>query len=215
MYIEEADLLFIHIPKIAGTSINKFLMESWGLDHNSDKDRQKVLLDPVLVGHRTAYEQLEYFGKEKFESLVSFAICRNPWDRVFSMYRYRNINSTDFRTWLFAVLPQFRTGVMWPEIYYKISLPQVEYIWGDHDEQIVDTVLRFENLEQEFSQFCTLNFDIDENNVRDFMPRVNVAETESKHGKYKSSYKDYYTSDMIDKVYKLYHEDVDYFGYEF
>ncbi|CDF80641.1 sulfotransferase [Formosa agariphila KMM 3901] len=65
----DKNLIFIHIPKNAGTSI----YNSLGL-----KDSK----------HRTAKEYIKILGQEKYDSMFSLAFVRNPFSRFISLYNY-------------------------------------------------------------------------------------------------------------------------------
>jgi len=72
MLLEDKKILFIHIPKCAGTSIAKLLDWSvvWG-------DR-----------HRPLQSYTEEYSEDFLESCFKFTIVRNPWDRMVSWYFY-------------------------------------------------------------------------------------------------------------------------------
>lgn len=63
-----AGIVFIHVPKSAGTSISLMLYGSF-------------------LGHLTVGDIMKY-GSEAVRSLPRFAIVRNPWDRLVSAWRF-------------------------------------------------------------------------------------------------------------------------------
>lgn len=63
-----AGIVFIHIPKAAGTAINEALYGRF-------------------MGHVRAAD-LERWGSPAAKALPRFAITRNPWDRLVSAYRF-------------------------------------------------------------------------------------------------------------------------------
>jgi len=65
--IEDREVLFVHVPKIGGTSLAKSL----GLPHGH-----------VPVSRYIARD------KARFDESFSFAFVRNPWDRLFSAFNY-------------------------------------------------------------------------------------------------------------------------------
>jgi chondroitin 4-sulfotransferase 11 len=76
----EKEVVFIHIPKAAGSSINMSLYGNMGL------------------GHLSVREYINLFGLIKYKSLYSFTFVRNPYSRVQSAYNFLKkggMNSVD------------------------------------------------------------------------------------------------------------------------
>lgn len=73
--VRETGVLFIHVPKAAGTSIARAV---YGIEG---------------VGH---YRALEARGHDPdlFERLYRFAVVRNPWERLLSAYRFARQGGT-------------------------------------------------------------------------------------------------------------------------
>ena len=63
------DFIFVHINKTAGTSIEHAL----GLPFQ----------------HKTARQFINEIGLETWRTTFTFAVVRNPWDKVVSHYHYR------------------------------------------------------------------------------------------------------------------------------
>src|SRR5215470_13559254 len=140
--------IFVHIPKTAGKSINRFFRMEW--QKHKDLSCYFRELQPELFSH--------YF---------KFAIVRNPWDRILSDYNFQkkkdapakeklfavnnNGSARNFREWLDAVLsnPFFYESRQWgAEVSAGIHRwsPQVD--WVSLNGKIgVDAVLRMENLQ--------------------------------------------------------------------
>lgn len=64
----QAGMIFIHVPKNGGTSVNNALYGRF-------------------MGHFTV-DDIELFHRSLFASLPSLALTRNPWARVYSAYRF-------------------------------------------------------------------------------------------------------------------------------
>jgi chondroitin 4-sulfotransferase 11 len=75
-YSEKHNILFVHIPKNAGTSIINSL-EMTNTEHYPLS---------VLQG---------YMDKETFDNAIKIAVIRNPWERMVSYYRYRQLKNQD------------------------------------------------------------------------------------------------------------------------
>lgn len=134
-----ADVLFVHINKTAGSSIERAL----GLPFQ----------------HRTARELRELVGGDRWEARFSFAFVRNPWDKVASHYHYRvqtdqtglGDGETGFNEWVIRAY-----GEKDPAYYDnpKMFMPQVDWVSNAEGKVIVDFIGRFERLEEDFARVC-------------------------------------------------------------
>lgn len=124
------NLLFVHIPKTAGTSIRKVM---------SAADR-KFLDFP----HFTLKEYYTFLHPDFFERMFKFAIVRNPWDRAVSLYHFHKSESfrlSDPERYTAAINMSFRQFLD----HSGFVLQQLPWISLD-DGVGVDYVGRFENL---------------------------------------------------------------------
>lgn len=65
------ELVFVHIPKNAGTAITK-----------------AKNLNFVMEGHHKWFDYKNILGEKKWEKYYKFSVVRNPWDRLVSNYKY-------------------------------------------------------------------------------------------------------------------------------
>lgn len=85
MYYKDKKIIFIHITKSAGGSVQRaFRINGFEFDFAEE--------------HRTAQQHLEILGKNVFDECFKFSFVRNPWDRMVSIYFYYYIynRSLDF-----------------------------------------------------------------------------------------------------------------------
>lgn len=137
--VRRTGVLFIHIPKNAGTSLTRAL---YGMD----------------VGHET----IRYFRRRmpQLAGLPSFAILRDPVRRFLSAYHYARAGGSDLR----HVARGFRDTYMrlggidealdhierarWPYGTDHIFRPQAWYVTDRHGRVAVDHLFRLEDMQR-------------------------------------------------------------------
>lgn len=91
--------IFIHIPKCAGTSVEKMFLTDLNISYeqrsslfmgrNDDK-----IQGPPRLAHLTISEMIEnhLINLNQLDNYYSFAVIRNPIDRIYSFYKYLGYN---------------------------------------------------------------------------------------------------------------------------
>lgn len=145
--------IFVHVPKAAGTSVERAFMEDLGLDMDN---RHALLLGastnttvgPRRVSHLTAaeYVDLHFVSQEIFDAYFKFAFVRNPIDRLYSTYKYKRfIDYLSFDDFIKLKLENFIKSET-EGFFFK---PQYEYLYGNN-QLLVDFVGKLERLEKDF-----------------------------------------------------------------
>jgi hypothetical protein len=135
------NVLFIHIPKTGGTSIEEWLRESYPLSLHNSRIGHAL---PCVPQHFHAELLLYLFDKGLID--YSFAVVRNPYRRLLSEYNYRMSYPRKRRERIFP-RPSFRHWVN--STFHKFASDT--YVLGNHirpqkDFVLPDTeVFRFEN----------------------------------------------------------------------
>jgi len=178
--------IFIHINKTGGSSIEKALN--------------------IPTEHKTALEKIEEIGIKSWNKKLTFTVIRNPWDKVVSQYHYRvstnqtNLrdNPVEFKEWVNLVYGE-------QDSYYydtpKMFLPQLDWITDHNGKILIDAIIRFENLQNDFN---------------DILAKLGRTKTlphikKSKRG----NYREYYDEETIEIVRNWFMEDIDKFDYQF
>ena len=147
--------IFIHIPKVAGTSIIEFLKCS---EHNYNNNinipsfpQGCSKFSPPPPHFRVIdYVKYGYVSKEQFNVYFKFSFVRNPWDRIVSEYKYRNHPMEySFKEFLFRHFPK----PSWNDKYCHI-IPQYDFLYDENGNNLVDFVGKFENLQKDFNKVC-------------------------------------------------------------
>jgi hypothetical protein len=187
--------IFIHIPKTGGISIKK---SAFGYSS---------------LPHLTAADYRIIFNDKTYENYFTFAFVRNPWDRVFSAYRFLKKGGCTRRDryWSEANLALYKDfesfvcqWLNYKNIYTHVHfIPQCEFICNAKGEIDVNFLGRFENLAEEFDKIMT-KLDI----------KVELKHL-NKTSKISKNYRDYYTEKTSAVVAKIYQRDIELFDYKF
>jgi|TARA_Y100000310_G_C20321179_1_gene640806 hypothetical protein len=203
MIIDSEKLVFIHIPKNAGSSIKKLLI---------GEKKFKELSRPWE--HNTIYSIKSKYPK-KYNSYRKFAIVRNPYDRVVSWFaylkRYRLDNDLlntykynsktdsyeivetvkapieDFRNWILDPYADFNEAAI------RLNLLKNQHEWIDKTVKI----LKYENINEELNGFFNRKIELSKINNTS---RFDVV--------------DYYNRKTLDIIYNRYKDDFDKFNYK-
>lgn len=191
-------VLFVHVPKCAGTSISEAVYGQF-------------------TNHVYASD-IEGWGDSAVQSLPSFAVTRNPWDRLLSAYRFavrghgeggdvlvKTWRPEQYRTSAFATFESFVEEWLVDRQVAKLDpifKPQKLFVCNGAGDALVDHVGKVENLTptQHWIEGITRN-------VQQF-PHHNRS------GK-PVRYRDFYTKRLINIVGDIYGDDAALFDYEF
>ncbi|EJJ9802185.1 sulfotransferase family 2 domain-containing protein [Campylobacter coli] len=188
--------IFIHVPKVAGSSIERVIYQT----------------DKWLVGHVKASDYTK-FDKDKFDSYFSFGFVRNPYDRVVSAYHYlRNGGGTlgdekwaKKNIYKYNSFKEFVLDLKNIEIQNKILnwmhfIPQYKFLCDNESNILVNFTGKFENLEEDFKKILKIL------NRKDQLMHIN----KSNH----VDYKNYYNDVMYKIVREIYRDDFEIFDYD-
>lgn len=189
---DEHQCIFIHITKTAGTSVAKALFS-------------------YLPYHYSAIDYRVIFGRKDFERYFKFAFVRNPWDRVYSAFRYLKSGgwNEEDKIWgednlsKFEDFDQFVKQWLTPEnIKSHIHFhPQHQFICDKNGSLLIDYIAYFETLEEDFKQIAD---------------RLKIDSSIAHHNANPaSSYLNIYNDETKKIVASVYDKDIEIFGYDF
>ncbi|EOS9881511.1 sulfotransferase family 2 domain-containing protein [Campylobacter coli] len=187
--------IFIHVPKVAGSSIERVIYQT----------------DKWLVGHVKASDYTK-FDKDKFDSYFSFGFIRNPYDRVVSAYHYLKNDSPD------------PCDIKWGRLHIN-NLTFEEFILSLQDEEFKEEILSKNHFSFQYKYLCDKNMNILVNFIgkfekldNDFKKILNILRrkdslvhiNKSKH----LNYRDYYNSQTYKIIREIYRDDFEIFDYD-
>jgi len=199
--------VFFHIPRTGGTSINKALSPFCEIAPNSSNP------NPAHHPHSNVLQIMEELGPD-FDDFFKFAIVRNPWDRLVSIYLWglqiRKMPQGVENTWLsYSGFPEWVGNEFVPQ-YNAHASKKDRWGWESCTDFLsvdgnlkVDFIGRFENLSQEWSKICSsIGLDVE-------------LELEHWWGTNRDHYSTYYNDEIVDVVRSLFSKDIEHFGYKF
>lgn len=195
-YWKSAGCIFIHVPKVAGTSFNHALYGR-------------------TLGHYTAGEIRRQFPG-LFDACFTFGFVRNPWDRLASAYRFARIGRTEsmginkpeqYRIPEFDTFERFVHEWLPSQDLSKADFvfqPQSFFVTDTNGKVILDFLGKLEERERGISH------------VEEAIKRkLNLPEMNRTKTKDTLSESLYTSDDMINIVADIYAQDIQLFGYKF
>jgi hypothetical protein len=226
MFISDK-IVFIHIPRTAGTSFQKYLKTHYKSDNNAinwinirsshneksyqiktDNKQLRTFID-MDREHYTYSELYKYY--KDIQNRYKFSIVRNPWDRHVSLFEYFNNNLIfvfdkkfrfkDFNQYI-DWLVSYESSNTYKDIFLKhFTRNQLDYLIDYKGNIKVDKIFRFEKIKEEFKYFKD-NFTLSGE-----LPNINNSNR--KH------YRKYYTNRSKDIIEQLHKKDIEIFGYSY
>lgn len=200
MMMHEPKLLFIHIPKTGGSSVEHLLHRCKWLARREGK-----------VGQHSTMSQAYKFMVGPPEDYFKFTIIRDPWDRIISFY-LMNYKRDSF---VFPNVDIFKGKkyVSFPDFYKNLNSTWQHAETSEYYLAVDGTIpedlhiLRFNHLEEDFkAMFKTQGFEM----PIDF-PHIN------KNDRASDALRNYLKADpeFADVVAELYHAEIEHFGFEY
>jgi len=231
-YFSENNIFFVHVPRTAGTSIEYSL----GIDSIKKQSTNKMngniygYKDNVELDHATIRLIHDLFGKDRFDNSLSFAVKRNPINRLASTYRHFNKypqfaflsgiqkNFYDFCLAIYRVKDDLH---QFPHYMTSHLLQQKDYIFFEN-KITVKHLLKFENLENDYKKFVQQNSlkiynklpnknrTSDASNPRDTLKNLNYTYSPVKKFINLNSK----TTKLLDMIFEIYEQDFLALSYE-
>lgn len=145
MICHKYKIIFVHIPKTAGTS-----MES--MFGKVEIKNQNYFTEMTQPGKHWTVQKCQEEYPEHFNSYYKWTIVRDPWHREVSIYNMMR-NQIKYRHMSFK---QFLKEVTVPQVKddkLPVFKNQIKYITIDGDIHL-DKIIRYEYLEEGWKQIC-------------------------------------------------------------
>ncbi len=210
--VDKYRAIYFLIPKVACSSLKAFCA-----------DLLNINIPEKHTPHKIKFPYLSKADISNYQNYFKFCFVRNPWDRVVSCYRSKiktkedlTYNKEDIVNGVyrnFIKYGLFRADMPFDEFVQAIaSIPdadadphfasQYTFVTGVNGNLLVDYVGKLENVEQDFADVCEAlkisNYSL-----------PHLAKSP------RTTYKDYYTQDLIEIVGQRYAKDIEIFDYHF
>ncbi|NOD36585.1 MULTISPECIES: sulfotransferase family 2 domain-containing protein [unclassified Ruegeria] len=160
MISHEHKAIFVHIPKTAGQSIEQVFVDELGLSwENRDDLNLRYNDDPTFgpqqLSHLYAdeYVKLGHISQRQWDEYFKFSIVRNPYDRILSEFRYRDVKTTGPLFWFLRK--------KYSNDYSDLArhvVSQTRYLFDQNGKCLVDEIIKFEDLNERMPEIFTQIF---------------------------------------------------------
>ena len=212
------NILHVHIPKCAGTSIENILdvstAEHFYTTEKNNTFLQKTDIDAFSdieyrmcmsksMQHYSLLELKKILGVEEFSKYRKITVVRNPYDRLVSAYHFSVFgykHNVPFSEFVFNSLSMNPATRNW--LYDGHLETQFSYLANERGDLLdIDKIYKFENIDECISDLLTLT-------GKNKFPHI-LKSTD------KMDFLSYYTPEIKKNVYNFYKIDFDSFGYNY
>jgi hypothetical protein len=209
-------ILFIHVPKCAGTSVegilnckdeDKFYTESLtsrtlaSLPINSFTGREYRICASKNKQHYTYRELIKILPKNIIEDFEKIAIVRNPYDRLVSEYYYSAYSIKSHKNFEAFVKTALKLDLYTRNWLYDGHLEtQTSYLINEQKNfNSINKIFKFEEI----------------NTCFDYLNKIigKVCRPHLRAASNRKPYSEYYTSELKEIVYNFYKDDFTNFNY--
>jgi hypothetical protein len=200
-YNNDINLLFIHIPKTGGTSLQIYFSSKYNIALNNkalcdfyNNESLEINSSMQHMTYNTIVKYSKIFNID-FDNIKIITIVRNPYERFVSdLFFFKLITPDSTKEEVFNILNKYSVS----DKYDNHNLPQHEFITDDKGEIIKNIhILKTESLTDGMKNLGYTDFDKCDN--------VNVN---------KVNYYNYLSNESIEFINKFYHLDFILFNYD-
>jgi hypothetical protein len=199
------NILYIHVPKTGGTSIEHYLAEKYDISLNADaifSKNSKVTHNGISYHHLSYSTIIDEWEKGRapfsaidFTNLDIWISVRNPYDRLFSnLFFLKLMNSQSTTKQVFEIIRD--DFLPYNHLYDNHVIPQSVFYIGLEEQEHV-TILRQESLNEDMYNLGFSDFD------KVLCKSFHIKE-----------YREFYSKETIQLINDYYFMDFELFGYK-
>jgi hypothetical protein len=207
---DSPDMVFIWVPKTAGTSVFTFLNERVGMQKLKTAKQAMSFANrgAVTFGHLHYLSLLEagIVSREFHGRAFKFAFARNPYSRVASLYNYLRqrdlVDGQCFDHFLDRIHLRPPIG-LYNVANLSVANPMTDWLMGADGKLLVDKTFKLEEMD-EFARHLETHYNL----------RFDVEEQHNKSVQMISSKDVTSVAERTEKVNRIYARDFELLGYE-
>jgi len=203
---DDVNILFIHIPKTGGTSIELYFFYKFNIPLNNHAlfgfiDDEIMLNENMIINsslQHITYNQIVKYNKVfniDFNNIKIITIVRNPYERIISdLFHYSKINVNTSKEEVFDIINEYLLS----DCYDNHNIPQHNFITDDNKKLIFNIhILKTEKLTIDMNNLGYTDFNRFDNKNQHII-----------------NYYNYLNNNSIKIINKFYHYDFLLFNYD-
>lgn len=196
-YLKAIIKQFLKINTFYSISTQLFKSTFYYLTHINDENPYQHHVNARRL--KSHFEALNW----DWDKYYSFAILRNPWDRVVSFYHFGLSNSKSiWSKW--AKSKDFESFVKCEEVIKLLKQYNFyNFVCNKNGDSLINKIIKLENINNELPLLLkSLNI-----NLKIDIPKLNSTQ--------RSDYRNYYNDDTINLIKQYFHSDIEFGKYTF
>lgn len=190
--------IFIKNRKVGGSTLENYLQNFLNEDDifiSDPRDNLKNVNDMGIKEPHIGCHEIQKNWPIEFKSYFKFTVERNPWDKIVSAFYF------------YKAVGQSKAKGNFKDYVFKHNFPNDWLNYTEENKVIVDKVIRYENLKNEFKKIIGYLGLPDNSDIQQYNKKTNYRNN--------ADYRTLYDEETKSVVAKRYKETINYFHYEF